>query len=162
MGYDYHWSGSDSGASSPLARLDGTLDLPWSIDEYVALGVPRERILLGLPLYGMSWPTDGPWRYAATVGKGSTWIPSRHLDELLADDFVAGFDPVEISEYFVAPSATGWQATFYDSPRSLRPKLELARESGLAGAGFWAMGYERGLPGYTELMDAFRAGSVGK
>ena len=44
-------------------------------------------------------------------------------------------------------------------PRSLTPKLLLADERGLAGAGFWAIGYERGLPGYTELIATFRAGA---
>jgi hypothetical protein len=32
--------------------------------------------------------------------------------------------------------------------------------NGLAGAGFTAIGYERGLPGYRALMDDFRAGEV--
>ena len=49
---------------------------------------------------------------------------------------------------------------YYDSPRSLSPKLALADERGLAGVGFWAIGYERGLPGYTELIDTFRAGEL--
>jgi GH18 family chitinase len=49
---------------------------------------------------------------------------------------------------------------YYDSPRSLRPKLALADARGLAGAGFWAIGYERGLPGYSELIAAFRAGEI--
>jgi hypothetical protein len=30
----------------------------------------------------------------------------------------------------------------------------------LAGAGFWAIGYERGLPDYTELIATFRAGDI--
>ena len=55
----------------------------------------------------------------------------------------------------------GWNAVYYDSPRSLAPKLALADERGLAGAGFWAIGYERGLPGYRELMTAFGAGELG-
>jgi hypothetical protein len=49
---------------------------------------------------------------------------------------------------------------YYDSPRSLTPKLLLADERGLAGAGFWAIGYERGVPGYTELISTFRAGDL--
>ena len=53
-----------------------------------------------------------------------------------------------------------WHAVYYDSPRSLTPKLALADERGLAGAGFWAIGYERGLPGYTELIAAFRGGQA--
>jgi len=41
---------------------------------------------------------------------------------------------------------------------ALRPYI--ADERGLAGAGFWAIGYERGLPGYTEMIAAFRAGKL--
>ena len=48
----------------------------------------------------------------------------------------------------------------YDSPATLRPKLALALDNGLAGAGFWALGYERGLPGYVDLMRDFRDGDV--
>jgi GH18 family chitinase len=55
---------------------------------------------------------------------------------------------------------TTWQAIFYDSPRTLRPKLALAVTNGFAGAGFWAIGYERGLPGYIGLMADFHAGLV--
>jgi hypothetical protein len=32
MGYDYHWSGSQPGASSPVERTDGLYDLRWSIE----------------------------------------------------------------------------------------------------------------------------------
>jgi hypothetical protein len=59
-----------------------------------------------------------------------------------------------------SPEPPGWNAVYYDSPRSLTPKLALADERGLAGAGFWAIGYERGLPGYTELIAKFRAGDL--
>jgi hypothetical protein len=51
-----------------------------------------------------------------------------------------------------------WQAVYVDSPATLATKLALANERGLAGAGFWAIGYERGLPGYTRLMERFTAG----
>ena len=59
-----------------------------------------------------------------------------------------------------SPEPTAWNAVYYDSPRSLTPKLRLADERGLAGAGFWAIGYERGLPEYTRLIAAFRAGKL--
>ena len=51
---------------------------------------------------------------------------------------------------------------YYDSPRSLTPKLLLADERGLAGAGFWAIGYERGVPGYTELISTFPPATSGR
>jgi hypothetical protein len=51
-----------------------------------------------------------------------------------------------------------WTAIYVDSPATLAPKLGLANERGLAGSGFWAIGYERGLPGYAELMREFVEG----
>jgi hypothetical protein len=60
------------------------------------------------------------------------------------------------------PSAatTKWTAIYVDSPATLAIKLALADERGLAGAGFWALGYERGLPGYQALIATFRAGKL--
>ena len=45
-------------------------------------------------------------------------------------------------------------------PSEPRTEAPLADERGLAGAGFWAIGYERGLPDYTELIATFRAGQL--
>jgi hypothetical protein len=160
MGYDYHWSGSQPGASSPVERSDGLYDLRWSIDRYVEAGVPRDRILLGLPLYGMSWRTTGPDRTAPVVSSGQAWIPNRHFDILLARGFMPARDPLEIAEFFIVPDGNAWRVTYYDSASTLRVKLALALDNGLAGGGFWAMGYERGLPGYVDLMRDFRTGKV--
>ena len=162
MGYDYHWSGSQPGASSPIDRTDGLYTLRWSIEQYVAAGVPRDRIVLGLPLYGMTWLTIGPDRREQVLGRGATWIPNRHLDVLLDPKFAPARDPLEVVEWFVRADGDAWRLTFYDSPATLREKLALARDQGLAGGGFWAIGYERGLPGYLELMRDFRSGSVAR
>jgi hypothetical protein len=161
MGYDYHWSGSQPGASAPIDRNDGSAyTLRWSIDAYVEAGVPRDHILLGLPLYGMKWRTEGPERTTPVIGSGVTWVPNHHLDELLDPAYHPGRDPLEVSEVVWVPDGLEWLVTYYDSPATLRPKLALAVDNGLAGAGFWAMGYERGLPGYVPLMLAFREGSI--
>jgi hypothetical protein len=160
MGYDYHWSGSGPGASAPVDRADGLYTLRWSIEQYVNAGVPRDRILLGLPLYGMSWKTIGPDRTSSVLGRGTAWIPSQHSDVLLDPLFVPGRDTLEVAEFFVRPEGRAWRLTYYDSPATLRAKLALARDQGLAGGGFWAIGYERGLRGYLGLMRDFRDGDV--
>jgi chitinase len=161
MGYEYHWSGSGLGASSPIQNRDAGLDLTQSIVDYVNSGVPRTRLLLGLPLYGMTWQVAGPELDTVVVGKGKPWIPANHLDLLTSPDFSPTLDPIEVAESFVILDGAAWTATYYDSPRTLRPKLGLARSQGLAGAGFWALGYEYGLPGYLDLMTAFRSGRIG-
>jgi spore germination protein len=161
MGYEYHWSGSGPGASAPIRNRDLGLDLSQSIVDYVDSGVPRSRILLGLPLYGMSWLVAGPLRPTVALGRGAVWIPANHADVLLGPGFTHGYDGLEIADFIVVPEADAWRMTYFDSPGTLRPKLELARQQGLAGAGFWALGYENGLPGYVELMRDFVAGRIG-
>jgi spore germination protein len=161
MGYDYHWSGSEPGASAPLGRRDGSLkSLPWSLDLYREAGVPAERTILGLPLYGMSWPVATGEPGAATTGRGAVWIPRRNLATLRDPTLATTFDPIEGVEHLVVPDGAGWRAIYFDSPATLVPKLLLADERGLAGAGFWAVGYERGLADYTRLIATFRAGEL--
>ena len=182
MGYDYRWAGSEPGASAPIDRIDGReKDLVWSLDLYGALGVPVDRTILGLPLYGMTWPVVAPGFLAPSSGRGDAWVPRRNLGGFADPALEPTYEPTESVEFYAVPTAfataappsgaaqTGpssspepiaWDAVYYDSPRSLAPKLRLADERGLAGAGFWAIGYERGLPGYTELITTFRAGKL--
>ncbi|MGK2849585.1 MAG: glycosyl hydrolase family 18 protein [Candidatus Limnocylindrales bacterium] len=181
MGYDYHWEGSGPGASAPIDRYDGDdADLVWSLDLYAGLGVPVERTILGLPLYGMTWPVEGPDLGAFATGRGDEWVPRLNLRVFEAPGFTPTYEPIESVEFYAVqrppeastsvsagPSASAatagdgqWHAVYYDSPRSLAPKLRLADERGLAGVGFWAIGYERGLPGYGELLSTFRAGEL--
>jgi spore germination protein YaaH len=184
MGYDYRWAGSEPGASAPIDRIDGkTKDLVWSLDLYGALGVPVDRTILGLPLYGVTWPVIGPGFLSPATGRGEPWVPRWNLGVLADPTFAPTFEPTESVEFYAVPSAfssarpspngwgahpsdtaepIAWNAVYYDSPRSLAPKLQLADDRGLAGAGFWAIGYERGVPGYTELIASFHAGKLGK
>ena len=174
MGYDYHTATSNPGASAPMARRDGSeRDLVWSLDLYESLGVPVERTILGLPLYGVIWPVAGPALGEVQVGKGDTWVPADNLGILAAPPVPPETDPIEIVDFYALPPAdgatpdpsdgspaAGWQAVYVDSPATLTPKLALADARGLAGVGFWAIGYERGLPGYTDLIARFRAGRL--
>ena len=182
MGYDYRTGRSDPGASAPLDRSDGgTASLRTSLDLYAALGVPAERLLLGLPLYGVTWPVAGPVIGAPSTGRGEAWFPRANVGLLTDPEIVPLRDEIEQVEVFllasdgtvgppsIDPSATAdpsatpppdrtWEAIYVDSPATLAPKMALANERGLAGSGFWAIGYERGLPEYTRLMERFMAG----
>jgi hypothetical protein len=190
MGYDYRVNASWPGAIAPLARRDGDeRHLAWSLDQYAAAGVPADRLLLGLPLYGRIWPVTDAEIGAPPRGPGSTWILRRNLDLLRDPAAVPVRDEIEVAEqYVVGPDGRPWtaptlaptaspggsgspgasatparppddlRAIYVDSPATLETKMALVDERGLAGSGFWAIGYERGLPGYTELMNRFVAG----
>jgi hypothetical protein len=180
MGYDYRTAGSSPGAVSPVVRADAGRSLTWSLDLYAAAGVPPQRLLLGLPLYGMAWPVAGPVIGAPSTGPGTAWVLRQHLDVLTSPAAVPQTDPLEaVDVYFLgsdgslaapssdassgasaAPRGLTWTAVYVDSPDTLAVKLGLAESRGLVGAGFWAIGYERGLPGYTDLMTRFVGGTI--
>jgi spore germination protein YaaH len=214
MAYDYRTGASDPGATSPIARRDGQeKDIPWSLGLYDAVGVPPERLLLGLPLYGVAWPVYGPEIGAAARGRGASWILRNHVDLLTDPDAVPQRDEMEAVEVYAlgsdgsigppvtpppsepasgspstsspspgtSPSASAgpaatpasppstspipstsptWSAVYVDSPETLSIKAGIAQANGLAGIGFWAIGYERGLPGYTDLMHRFADGET--
>jgi spore germination protein YaaH len=186
MGYDYRTAASSPGASAPIDRADGGRSLTWSLDLYAAAGIPPGKLLLGLPLYGNSWPVAGPVIGAPATGKGSVWILRRHLDVHTNPAAVPQTDPLEaVDVYFLgsdgsmaapsaapsaaasagaspvpAPGGTTWTAVYVDSPATLAIKMGLGESRGYAGAGFWAIGYERGLPAFTDLMTRFVAGTV--
>ena len=159
MAYDYRTGTSQPGASAPISRGDGNeRSIAWTLDLYAAAGIPVGKTILGLPLYGLAWPTASADLGAPRTGRGDVWIPRRNLATLVNPGATTAYDPIEDVAFLAVPAGKGWQAVYYDTPRSLRPKLGLANDLGLAGAGFWALGYERGLPDYTDLIADFAAG----
>ena len=133
--------------------------------------MPVERTILGLPLYGMRWRVAGPELGAERLGDGAIWVPADNPNFLANPPAPPQLDPIEVVEFYaVAPTVSpvpgdsrataGWQAIYVDSPQTLTPKLALADDRGLAGGGFWAIGYERGLPDYTALIARFAAGKL--
>ena len=117
---------------------------------------------------------------APSTGRGEAWFPRSNVD-LLTDPAIRRCATRSSRSRCTSWARTGpsarrhrtpprrretsarrgrrtWRGVYVDSPETLAPKLALANERGLAGAGFWAIGYERGLPGYTRLMERFAAG----
>jgi len=161
MGYDYRTGGSEPGASAPLDRTDGDMrTLRWSLDLYAGAGIPSTRLLLGLPLYGMAWPVDSPEVGAPATGKGAVWVPRRNIATLHDRTVATTVDPVEQVGFLATGSGSSWTAVYYDTPSTLSAKLAVANDRGLAGAGLWAVGYDRGLPGYARAVAAFHAGAT--
>src|SRR5919197_1456918 len=152
MGYDYRTARTNvAGSIDPLVRSDGGLSLSSSIDLYALAGVPLDRVLLGLPLYGRTWQTvDASIRSRRVAGAEGDLFILRDLTQLrargtvLADDF----DAAESSARLVRKVDGRIYQTYYDSPASLGPKIRAASSRGLAGVGFWTLGYDGGSGGH--------------
>ncbi len=157
MGYGYRSAGSAPGAIDPLAYRGGVakLDLAASLALYAKYGVPNAMIILGLPFYGLTWPTVDGTLGSASTAAGSTFIPRLHLSEIPSGSALQ-YDPGESVSWFATqdPVTGAWQQTFFDTPSSLAPKFQLAVDRHLAGIGVWTLGYDRGLSGYWDLVES--------
>ncbi len=153
MGYNYRGAGtSPVGSISPLVSSVGGLSLSWSIGQYDKLHVPRNRIILGLPYYGMTWPTTSGTLHATRSGSGVAFFPTDSLPPPAGT--VIHYDAVESSAWYAVqdPTTKAWSETYFDDETSLRAKYGLAVSDGLAGVGMWALGYDAGQPGYWEAI----------
>ena len=158
MGYAYRSAGSNPGAIAPLAGRSSPsgLDIRWTLDRYAAEGVPLGRVLLGLPYYGMTWPTASSALGAARTGSGTTYTPRKQIGKPASLGVSLRYEPGESVSWYAwyDKAASTWRQVFYDTPTSLRPKYAYAISRHLAGVGIWALGYDRGVPGYWDLLKA--------
>jgi hypothetical protein len=159
MGYAYRSGGSSPvGSISPLDHPTD-LDLPESLELYRERGIDLSKVVLGLPTYGMTWPTDGPEPNAERArggGLGGGQVTGFHRALTRRQPFGAVWDEVPSDpsarvRWYDPVERTWWQ-TYVDTPATWRPKLLLALEEGLAGVGIWALGYEGGLAGYPDMV----------
>lgn len=156
MGYDYHWSGGNPGPVSPLnsSTLWGKYSLSWTIDDYFTWGGTqnRHKFILGLPLYGFDWPSEGPEVPGKATDKGKARFYARcqedfaHLGHL--------WDEASSTPYVVYQDSS-WHQLWCEDRQSLALKYALAVAKDLGGIGFWALGYEEGLSEvWEELLEA--------
>ena len=168
MGYNYRGvSSSPVGSIDPLVRADGGLSLSKSLDLYASYGVPLERVLLGLPYYGRTWPTGSADLRAArqtdtaTYGGSTIFYPSTLPASAAGATF--DYDSLEQAARLVRydPVKATWVQSYYNDPLTLAAKIALTNTRNLAGTGIWALGYDRGQPGYWDaIANAYGAPTV--
>lgn len=145
MGYGYHWSGGDPGPNAPLEGGGdfSKYSLAWSVQDYLDNGAPRDKIILGLPLYGRDWPSTDNSIPGTATDKGSAVTYSAAQRDYVGMD--GGYDALAEAPYYF-PSAT--RQAWIDDQDSLYPKMAFAVDQELLGFGFWALNYEGGDPAF--------------
>jgi spore germination protein YaaH len=141
MGYDYYWTGSTT--AGPVAPLEGeNYNITRTVDTYISNGVPREKLLLGVPWYGLDWPVQGPARKSGATGTASsrTYV----VAEQMAGSYGKSFDQATKVPWFSYTSGLPWRQVWYDDSQSLGLKYDLVNSRSLGGIGIWALSYEGG------------------
>ncbi|MGI6604806.1 MAG: copper amine oxidase [Firmicutes bacterium] len=130
MAYDYA-----PGTAGPQATL------PWvrQVVDYTLERIPAHKVLLGLPLYGYDWSTQG----RRTVLFTETGLNVLYLDDLFARYRPElKWDEKSSQPYFNYVDENGINhSVWYENAASIGAKLDLVQEKGLAGVAIWRLGY---------------------
>jgi spore germination protein YaaH len=141
MGYNYYWSGSST--AGPVAPLQGgSYNITNSIISYLNAGVPPQKLLLGVPWYGIDWPVRDSRRMSDTIGTGSSRTYANA--EPLAQAYGKNFDATYKVPWYTYKIDTIWRQCWYDDSTSLAMKNAYVNSNNLTGIGIWALGHEGG------------------
>lgn len=147
MCFDYHGSWNTSQTGAPAALYDPTskISTSYGIESWIAAGVPAEKLVMGMPLYGRSWELkdtseNGIGAPAVAVGPGEqgVMVYSGIVEFNTNNNATVVYDARVVSAYSYA--GTSWIG--YDDPRSVAAKVEFAKARKLGGYFFWALGYD--------------------
>ena len=162
MTYDYHYLGSFiSGAVAPVGGAGESLefDVELAVKEAIK-AVPKEKILLGVPLYGYEWETIDEEPESATIPGGGSTASVRRIAELLNNCATcsAQIDPVSKEPYLIYPQNDYFKQVYFENEASMKEKIALAQKYHLGGIALWALGYEddtllRPLERYKNTLD---------
>ncbi len=157
MAYDFHRPGSNnSGPVAPLRSVAGSRSLIEVVERVVEEKLDKKKIILALPLYGYVWRVEDDGFGSLVVGGGGEMVSFNRAKRLIKEEGLAvDADGVlgegEFRENFDEESMTPWvvykkrgklYSAYFENSKSIGVKVALARQTELAGVGFWALGYE--------------------
>lgn len=161
QGYDAHWL--DSKTAGPIAPLTGSEAVTWEKAYAIglALGVPKERLLLSFPLYGYEWQVNARKLRGDTVDKGRITsfapiplnsppdVPFNVQDRVR--QYGASHDPVSGSSYYQFTGAEGqFVEGWFEDWWALGRKIDFLIDRQVGGVAFFLMGYDD-----NQLVDYF-------
>ncbi|HYR36138.1 MAG TPA: glycosyl hydrolase family 18 protein [Burkholderiales bacterium] len=151
--YDAHWA--ESATTGPLVTRSeaNTVAIPRTRARLAALGVPRDRIALSVPLYGWEWSCDSATPGARVRGKGRLLTFAETPSSLMPNDRLAASVLTkrhglrrdrERTPYYAYRQGAHWVQGWYEDMDSLAHKLAPERGAGYAGLAFFPLGYDQG------------------
>lgn len=157
MTYDFHSGGTVAGFNSALYNHDDPSsprrNLHDAMEAIIARGMPRSKVLPGVPFYGRGWrgvESSNVW----STGTGSMQVGGyRVIAEtfLKSPDYVRYWDDVAKVPWLYNAARKEWIT--YEDAQSMRLKGEYIVAQKLAGAMFWELSNDDGT-----LLDALRSG----
>ncbi|XMB66088.1 glycoside hydrolase family 18 protein [Mycoplasmatota bacterium zrk1] len=132
MTYEWGWSGGPPMAVSPLNKVKEVM-------EYALTKIPRNKILMGVPLYGYDWTL--PYQ------KSGKW--AKAIDQVEAYDIanrygaVIEYDDLAQTPFFTYVDEEGNEhEVWFEDARSYQAKFDYVKELGISGLYNWVLGFD--------------------
>ncbi|UOR10397.1 LysM peptidoglycan-binding domain-containing protein [Halobacillus amylolyticus] len=129
MTYEWGWAGGRPWAIAPINEVREVLD-------YAVTVIPRDKILMGMPLYGREW--EIPWVEGTTA---RTISPKEAVQLAARYGVEIQYDEQYQSPFFRYADESGQQyEVWFEDARSVQAKYNTIKNYQLRGAGFWVLG----------------------
>ena len=137
MTYEEHWPASSPGSVASI---------PWVNDilNYALATIPRQKIYMGIPLYGYDWSERGG---AKVIGY------TRAIELARRHGAPVRWDAIQHSMFFHYEEMGVRHTVYFEDLRSLRDKLDLASQKGIQGVALWEMNLS--YPRFWEMLQTY-------
>lgn len=151
MSYDFYRTNSSMAApTSPLYGDQYYYTVSESMVDMVSKA-PKHKIIMGVPYYGLEFPTSNDQYNSPTRGSGGIAYYYRIVDsseDTWHNSNTIRWNDTDKSRWYAYrypdPSTSSWWQGYYDDPTSLNAKYDFVHSVGLQGIGIWALGYDNG------------------
>lgn len=133
MAYDQYWSGSTSPGS-----VAGLQWIEEGVQEFLAYGIPREKLMLGIPFYVRDWTLDDAGKPVSNKALYMKDLPAL----IKSRGATATWDP-SFNQYKIEYSEDGKRHVFWlENVDTVKARLDVAKKYELAGVAAWRLGYD--------------------
>ena len=132
MTYEWGWSGGPPMAVSPLNQVRKVM-------EYAVSVVSRNKIMMGMPLYGYDWtlPYVPGGKFARAIS------PQQAIELAVRYNARIEYDPIAQAPHFNYYDEQGREhEVWFEDARSVQASFNLVKELGIRGLFYWVLGYD--------------------
>ncbi len=150
MDYELNLQGAPT-AASPLTS--GQYSTLTTLQQYTS-AVPASKVILGVPFFGIDWPTNNGTMAANATG-GANDIP----DSQAAANGPEYWDPVTDTAWTSYQVGSQWHESYYEGLNGLFDVSQMASHFNARGVGIWALGMESNDAQMIAALDGISPGA---
>ncbi|WP_068775568.1 glycosyl hydrolase family 18 protein [Paenibacillus sp. FJAT-26967] len=133
MAYDQYYKGSTEPGS-----VSG---LPWAeqgVIEFLSYGIPRDKLIMGIPYYVRDWTLDAAGKLVA-----NKTVLLKDIPKLMTEKKAVKTWDNEFKQYRVEYTENGQKHVFWlEDHDTVKQRLGIAHKYDLAGVAAWRLGYD--------------------